>query len=533
MGGTGNDLIFGGAGDDVIAGDDGNDVLAGDAGADALTGGGGDDTFVIADSFGDDIITGGESAEVTGDIIDGSGLTEGVTVTFSGAEAGTITNGTDTATFFEIERIVTGSGDDTITGGAGNQSVFAGAGNDTLAGGDGADTLGGGTGSDTFVVTDGFGADTITGGEDLGNGETDTIDGSGLTQGVTVTFAGPEAGTISDGTDTLTFTEVEAIRTGAGTDTILGGAGDQSIDAGAGDDVIDGGAGSDTIRGGAGNDTITFGRGDTISGDDGLGGADGDDLFVLTGDPEAGPADITIDGGANGAGGDTLQLGRGADLSTLVITSDVGGSKSGTVQLDDGSLLTFSNIENIICFTPGTLIATPRGARDIATLRVGDLVMTRDHGLQPIRWIQSRSVQGVGRFAPVRIRPGVVTGLERDLIVSPQHRMLFQGYRAELLFGETEVLVAAKHLVDGLSVTRQAMEQVTYIHMMFDQHEVVYAEGAATESFHPGSLGMDAIHDAAREELFAIFPDLRSDVNLYGDTARRCLKRHEAELLRV
>ena len=186
-----------------------------------------------------------------------------------------------------------------------------------------------------------------------------------------------------------------------------------------------------------------------------------------------------------------------------------------------------------VCFTPGTRIATPLGARDIADLRVGDLVVTRDHGLQPIRWIESRTVPAMDKFAPIRIRPGVVTGQDRDLLVSPQHRMLFQGYRAELLFGESEVLVAAKHLVDGVDVTQDAGGDVTYIHMMFDEHEIVFAEGAATESFHPGDIGLNAVHDAAREELFALFPSLRADVNGYGPTARRCLKRHEAELLRV
>ena len=111
--------------------------------------------------------------------------------------------------------------------------------------------------------------------------------------------------------------------------------------------------------------------------------------------------------------------------------------------------------------------------------------------------------------------------------------MLFQGYRAELLFGESEVLVAAKHLIDGMDVTQDEGEKVTYIHMLFDQHEVIYAEGAATESFHPGDIGFSAVGDAAREELFAIFPELRADQNHYGNTARRCLKAHEAKLIRT
>ena len=138
----------------------------------------------------------------------------------------------------------------------------------------------------------------------------------------------------------------------------------------------------------------------------------------------------------------------------------------------------------------------------------------------------------IGRFAPIRIRPGAVTGLDRDLLVSPQHRMLFQGYRAELLFGEREVLVSATHMVDGKYVTQDEGGTVTYIHMMFDEHEIVFADGAASESFHPGLVGLDGVTEAAREELFGVFPELRTNTNGYGTTARRCLKRNEAELVR-
>lgn len=519
-----DDTFYGGDGmDDIIAGF-GNDTIYGGTGDDYAVGGDGDDTFVINDNENNDIVYGGEGGETTGDVLDASAMTVDTVLNLTGPEEGFLT---DTASTLDGDPLT-----DNVVAFHEIESFFLGSGNDTVFGGEGDDVVDLGAGDDVFSLFPGFGQDTVTGGE-AGETAGDTLDASALTDDVTVMMIGDGAGTLTDGVGTVTFAQMETIVTGSGADSISGSTFDDTIFSGAGDDLVAGGAGADTIFGGAGNDTITFGRGDNVHGDDGLASPDGDDLFILTSDPESGPADITIDGGANGAGGDTLQLGDGADLTTLNITSDVGGSKSGTVQLDDGSLVTFSNIENIICFTPGTMIATPMGSRDIAKLRVGDLVMTRDHGLQPIRWIQSRSVTGTGRFAPVRIRPGVVTGLERDLIVSPQHRMLFQGYRAELLFGETEVLVAAKHLVDGLDVTRQAMEKVTYIHMMFDQHEVVYAEGAATESFHPGSLGMDAIHDGARAELFAIFPELRSDVNLYGDTARRCLKRHEAELLRV
>ncbi len=441
--GNDDDTIFGGSGNDTINGQEGDDILDGGTGADTITGDGGDDTILLTGTFGDDIITGGESGEVVdGDVIDASSQTIDLDVTFTGAETGTISGGISNADFSEIEGIVTGSGDDVVTGNVGN---------DTVA-------------------------------------------------------------------------------TGAGDDTFYGGAGDDFVVAGEGNDTLQGGAGNDTLFGDLGNDDITFGEGDQA-----LGG-DGDDVFTLE-DTEVGAGNvITVDGGSgNETGGDTLKLGQLADIDDVLANAvdDGTGSYSGSITLDDGTILNYSEIENIICFTPGTHIATPHGARDIADLRVGDRVVTRDHGLQPIRWIQRRTVPAVDRFAPVRIRPGVVTGLERDLLVSPQHRMLFQGYRAELLFGETEVLVAAKHLIDGVHVTQDEGETVTYIHMMFDEHEVVYAEGAATESFHPGSIGLSAIHDHAREELFHLFPDLRADVNGYGDTARKCLKRHEADLLRV
>lgn len=327
-----------------------------------------------------------------------------------------------------------------------------------------------------------------------------------------------------------------------GNDTIDGGADNDTLYGGAGNDDIIGGTGADTMEGGSGNDTITFSDGDSVD------GGTGDDTFTYQDLGEATNGTITIVGGSGGETlddgdpnsleGDTLNLGFDADMSTLNITStsiNVDGNTTyeGTIQMDDGTLLEFSEIENIICFTPGTRIATPAGARDIATLKIGDLIVTRDHGLQPIRWIQQRTVPAVDGFAPIRIKPGVVIGQDRDLLVSPQHRMLFQGYRAELLFGESEVLVAAKDLLDGKLVTRDTGGDVTYIHMMFDEHEVIFAEGAATESFHPGSVGVTAVSNPAREELFALFPELRSNIGGYGQTARRCLRRQEANLLQV
>ena len=550
FGGVGDDLIFGGGDNDTINGGAGDDIINGGTGDDVLSGGDDNDTFVLETGFGSDTITGGEGGTDNDEITSLQNVD--ITVTTTGDEAGTISDGTSTATFSEIEAIETeggndtidlsgdssgmtadaGAGNDTITGGSGNDSLIGGSGNDDITGGAGDDTMSGGTGSDTFVLDEGFGTDTISAGEDTVTADVDLIDAGAMTSDVTLTFTGDEEGTLSDGTNTATFSDVELVTLGSGNDTVVGGSGDEVVFTGAGDDEITGGLGSDTFYGGAGDDTITFSEGDEIY------GGSGEDIFTLEELGETTTGTITIDGGAGDepSGGDTLALGSLGVLTQDVIDTfvdDGTGSFSGSVTLDDGTILNFSEIENIICFTPRTRIATPNGLVAIEDLSVGDMVVTRDHGLQPIRWIEGRTVPAVDRFAPVRIRKNVLAGQDRDLIVSPQHRVLFQGYRAELLFGESEVLVSAKHLVDGMDVTQDEADMVTYVHMLFDQHEVIYAEGAATESFHPGDIGFSAVSDQAREELFAIFPELRSDPRCYGNTARRCLKSHEAQLIRL
>lgn len=535
---AGNDQIFTNAGTDTVYGGAGNDSIYGGDDADALFGGDDSDIFVQNANYGSDVIVGGEGGLDNDTLYNAQNVN--TTVIATGDEAGTMSDGTSTATFSEIETIQTLGGDDTINLAAdtAGMTVDAGAGDDTITGGSGDDSINAGSGDDTIAINNSFGNDTIVGGE---TGETngDVIDGSTLTENVTVNFTGDEAGTIDNGTDTATFSEIEQVITGAGDDTITGGTGDQNVITGAGNDTVTTtgtgtGTGSDTIATGAGNDTIYFSNADSIDG-----GA-GDDRFIADNfvDPTTGA--ITIVGGSDGetGNGDTLELGDLADLSTLIQISDginASGNETfhGSVTMDDGTILNFSEIENIICFTPQTRIATPLGLVAIEDLEVGDMVVTRDHGLQPIRWIEGRNVPAIDRFAPIRIRKNVLAGQDRDLIVSPQHRVLFQGYRAELLFGESEVLVSAKHLVDGLDVTQDEAEMVTYVHMLFDQHEVIYAEGAATESFHPGDIGFSTVGEQAREELFAIFPELRADQRAYGNTARRCLKSHEAQLIRL
>ncbi|MCP5087495.1 MAG: Hint domain-containing protein [Rhodobacteraceae bacterium] len=194
---------------------------------------------------------------------------------------------------------------------------------------------------------------------------------------------------------------------------------------------------------------------------------------------------------------------------------------------------------DIICFTPGAQIATLSGLRAVEKLKVGDLVITKDNGLQPIRWIGRKTVTGAHLFADPHLRPVCVKkdafgpGLPvYDLLVSPQHRMLISGYEAELHFGHREILAPAKSLIDGDKVMTDAQaERTEYIHVLFDTHEVIFANGLETESFHPGAMGLNAVEEACRAELFKVFPELQFGPQSYGPSVRHLLKVSEAYLL--
>ena len=184
----------------------------------------------------------------------------------------------------------------------------------------------------------------------------------------------------------------------------------------------------------------------------------------------------------------------------------------------------------VICFARGARLAADHGEVAVEDLRVGDLVQTLDHGLQPVRWIGSRKVKGEGRPAPILIKKGAL-GNDRDLRVFPQHRMLLEGWRTELMFGEDQVLAAATHLVNDSTILRDVCDEVEYFHILFDRHEIVFANGAPSESFLPGPEGMDSLADAAREEILTLFPELGCDFSSYGPAARVNLKAYEARML--
>lgn len=181
------------------------------------------------------------------------------------------------------------------------------------------------------------------------------------------------------------------------------------------------------------------------------------------------------------------------------------------------------------CFTPGTLIDVPGGTRAIETLMVGDLVETLDHGAQPVRAILRGEFRAVDNFAPVHFDAGTI-GNAAPLIVSPQHRMLISGWQAELYCGQQEVLVGAKHLVNGTGITCREGGVVTYIHLLFDRHQIVFGGGVPSESYFPGTADMPQ-NDETRRELCALFPGIETLAIQDLAMARPVMRRREAALL--
>ena len=192
--------------------------------------------------------------------------------------------------------------------------------------------------------------------------------------------------------------------------------------------------------------------------------------------------------------------------------------------------LTFDLTPPVICFVAGTGILTPQGQRLVETLRPGDPVVTRDNGVKPVRWIGRRKMPGRGALAPIHFAPGTI-GNGTALTLSPQHRVLLRGWRYELLFGEPEVLVAAKQLVNGDTIRQEPCREVDYVHFACDAHEIIMAEGALCETLHLGPTALHAMPPEARRELEAIFPELAHAAGEAMPLARHSLRAFEARLI--
>lgn len=444
----------------------------------------------------------------------------------------------------KFNEIHTGGGNNTTYGTYGDDLIIRGYGSETIYGGDGDDSIRG-SAADSYrdFLYGGAGNDTIEG--SLGS---DWIEGG---DGDDLIYAAVHMGYDADDT----------IYGGAGSDTIYGSAGNELMHGGDDDDYLYGGKNGDTLYGGCGRDYLDGG-----AGNDYLSGGPGADIFIVDG------ADTIMDfdalegiGDKDNSNNDFVDLSAFYNETTLAkwnltnIKFDtplewLRYEQSQGVLKSAGNLRIFSdysldtktgtlvqaellNTENtgVPCFVRGTMIETADGELAIESLQVGDLVQTRDNGLQPIRWIGSRKLcaaelEAAPNLRPIRIAAGALGGglPVEDLLVSPQHRILVCSNIALKMFGTFEVLAAAKQflLLDGFDIVED-LNEVEYFHMLFGRHEIVTSNGAETESLHTGPEALKSVGRAAAEEIFAIFPEM-SDPDYVPMPARYLTSGREA-----
>lgn len=265
---------------------------------------------------------------------------------------------------------------------------------------------------------------------------------------------------------------------------------------------------------------------------------------------------ITVDETTVDANGDpvliTTQLGWSIDCMPLdpafSPTQDLTVTFNGIFAEDPGNpgsgeqvVTTQHTVSLVICFVAGSRILTPEGPVNVEDLAAGDRVVTRDRGAQKIRWI-GQTVLSPGRMGirpdlrPVLIRKDALgkDQPERDMRVSRQHRILVRDWRAEMMFGAEEgVLVPAYALCNDSTIIEERPDTpITYVHMVFDDHEIVYADGVETESFHPASRTVTAMEDGQRAELVELFPELEAEGSFAFDSARHQVRKRDAQVLK-
>jgi Ca2+-binding RTX toxin-like protein len=397
-----------------------------------------------------------------------------------------------------------GDGDNVDGGDGTDDYIDAKGGNDIVDGGQGNDIIHGGTGND--ILNGGVGDDTLDGGS-----------GNDLLRGDT-------------GNDSL--------KGGDGQDDLQGGDGDDSLDGGDGNDVLDGGTGADTLTGGAGRDEFKVEAGDTVTDfdieEDKI---DLDDIYNF----------------------DTLALWNAENpnnsfstpLQWLKSDQADGDGLAGLNQngvpinlMNDGAFINASDLTQtntgVVCYGAKTRIETIDGLVEIDRLQPGDLVKTGGNGHHPIRWIRGRTIfhaelQAHPNLVPVRIKAGAMgKGLpKRDLIISQHHRMIVSSDLSSVETGSKEIFIAAKDLigVPGIEIAIDLTE-ITYWHFICDQHQVVFAEGAASESLYTGPEALKMLGAEARAEIYQIFPELRDAPPHYAPKpARPILTQAESKSL--
>lgn len=448
-------------------------------------------------------------------IVEGTNMADNIDIGYTDSD-GDIVDGSDGTN----DKIHGYSGHDIINAGSGRDTVLGDSGRDTLFGDGGADELDGGGGNDS--IDGGVGADTI-----YASSGSDEIDGGGNSD----TYSAVGAQTIWLAKLTVNVDNAgdgSVIKSTGGTDTVSNMETFIADESGQLDNItlLD-----NTI------DHIDHDPSGELYNVSDIANIDDDAEGIFT--PYYSDEEIYFGPSA------ALNFSDIMAMQTRGQIQITGGDKAG--QVGNISYENFETINfGILCFAQGTLIRSEYGDLPIESLSVGDRIVTIDHEYKPIRWIGSRHIDAFSLQKYPKIRPILIekdalsTGSPaQDLIVSPQHRILIRSKIAYRIFGSDEVLIPANKLleIDGISELDDFSNGITYYHILFDCHEIIFSNGALSESLFTGPEALAALTEDARQEIQAIFPEICNPdfevsparlIPPRGKDARKLAHRHKA-----
>ena len=197
----------------------------------------------------------------------------------------------------------------------------------------------------------------------------------------------------------------------------------------------------------------------------------GNDFWAFSGAP------LNVAGaGATGDASATYDPPAAAPAQSLADYSAWSGAGIGFAAIDTSQI----GAATVACYCRGTLILTDCGEVAVEDLKVGDCLITVDGKARAIQWIGRRSygerfLMTNPALTPILIQAAALgSGLpRRDLRVSPKHAMFLDG-----------LLIPAAELVNGTTIDRDwGCQGVDYFHVELDSHDVIWAEGAASETY--------------------------------------------------
>ncbi|WP_234417141.1 Hint domain-containing protein [Loktanella sp. Alg231-35] len=270
--------------------------------------------------------------------------------------------------------------------------------------------------------------------------------------------------------------------------------------------------------------TVRFSDGDMYEADTPaiwqLENTNGGSVFRLEVDPDG---TVTLSGAKTDNGPlEPLELFNGLSVNTAAIDAAWNESGPNTIVVDQivtGPTNASGDFTDVPCFASGTMIETLQGPVRVEDLQIEDQVHTYDHGYKPIRWIGScdlsqSQLQANPKLKPIVIRADALGAgyPKQDLIVSPQHRVLVSSVIAMRMFDSRDVLIPANKLLSlsGVEISEDSPDGVEYWHILFDDHEVIWSNGASTESLHLGPEALKAVSLDARVEIQSLFPEICS-----------------------